>query len=100
MNNIPYVFLRQLTNLFESVLHALSDNPKYFIRRPLSPTQCILKTYSDGSIDIALCMTCEKEILPEVKKWIPDLLAYSSQSLVAMVEEMADTFINVQKKYF
>lgn len=83
---------------FESVLHASADIAKYFVRRPLSSTQRTVKTYSDGSIDIALDVTGSRELLHEVKKWVPNLLVRSPQSLALEAGEMARAFVEAQNQ--
>jgi len=80
------------------VLHASADIAKYFVRRPLSSTQRTVKTYSDGSIDIALDVTSSRELLHEVKKWLPNLLVRSPQSLVLEAGEMARAFAEAQNQ--
>ena len=44
---------------------------KYFKRKPISKTQTIDSIYSDGSMDITIKITSDKEIIPIVKYWIP-----------------------------
>ena len=81
---------------FEAVLHATPKIAKYFSRRPLSPTQRILKTYPDGSIDFEVTVTSDYELLHEVKKWVPDLLVRSPRHLALKARDMAREFAEAQ----
>jgi predicted DNA-binding transcriptional regulator YafY len=78
---------------FEVILNASSDIAKYFQRRPIASTQRILKIYKDGSMDIELFATSDREILHEVKKWMPDLIIVSPKSLAIKAKENADKFL-------
>lgn len=81
---------------FTATLHASAAIAVYFGRRPLSPTQRIVQTYPDGSIDMDVEITSSRELLHEVKKWIPDLLVRAPESLVAEADAMARAFAEAQ----
>ena len=83
---------------FEAVLHATAEIAKYFRRRPLAPTQRIVHTYEDGSVDMAVTVTSDRELLHEVKKWVPDLLVRSPRPLALKAREMAQAFAEAQIK--
>lgn len=83
---------------FEAVLHATAEVAKYFSRRPVAPTQRIMQTYPDGSVDLAIMATSEREVLHEVKKWVPDLLVRSPRPLAMKAREMAQAFAEAQIK--
>lgn len=83
---------------FEAVLHATAEVAKYFSRRPVAPTQRIVKTYHDGSVDLAIMATSDREVLHEVKKWVPDLLVRSPRPLAMKAREMAQAFAEAQVK--
>ncbi|MGD9970148.1 MAG: helix-turn-helix transcriptional regulator [Sulfuricurvum sp.] len=81
---------------FEVTLRASGEIAKYFHRRPLASTQRILKVYEDGSIEIEVLATSEREILQEVKKWLPDLIITSPKPLALKAKSIADIFLNRQ----
>ncbi len=83
---------------FEVVLHATAKISKYFSRRPLSSTQRLLRTYPDGSIDFEVTVTSDRELLHEVKKWVPDLLVRAPKPLAMQAREMAQAFAEAQIK--
>lgn len=58
---------------------------KYILRKPLSPTQTILKTYKDGSLDISVTITHEMEIIPIVQYWLPNIKVKSPKWLNSMI---------------
>ena len=77
-------------------LKASPEIAKYFHRRPLASTQRILKTYEDGSMEIEVYATSEREIMQEVKKWMPDLIIISPKPLALKAKSIADSFLNRQ----
>lgn len=81
---------------FEVVLHASNNITKYFERRPLSITQKIDKIYKDGSMDISLSVTSHKEILHEIKRWMPELTVVKPKELALEAKDIANKFINDQ----
>ncbi|MEA1914124.1 MAG: WYL domain-containing protein, partial [Campylobacterota bacterium] len=46
---------------------------KYFLRKPISKTQRLIKTYDDESCDIELTVTDFMEIIPTIQKFIPHI---------------------------
>ena len=83
---------------FEVVLNASPEIAKYFERRPIATTQRIVKIYDDGSMDIALLATSDREILHEIKKWMPDLIIVSPKELALKAKDNADKFLSKQIK--
>ena len=81
---------------FEIRLLAKKDIAKYFERRPLSSTQIITKEYKDGSIELLLTATSNKEIIYELKKWQPHLLVLEPKSLVKEILEINKEFYQNQ----
>lgn len=77
-------------------LKASAAIAKYFQRRPLAATQQIVKTYDDGSLEIEVFATSEREILQEIKKWMPDLAVVSPASLVLKAKDIANGFLMQQ----
>jgi len=56
---------------FEVKLLVSSEIAKYFKRKPISKTQTIETVHKDGSMEVAVKITHEMEIIPLVKYWIP-----------------------------
>jgi predicted DNA-binding transcriptional regulator YafY len=81
---------------FEVILNTSSNIAKYFERRPISTTQKIMKKYKDGSMDIAISATSDREVIHEIKKWMPDLTIVEPKELALKVKNLTDAFINKQ----
>jgi len=75
-------------------LNVSADIAKYFHRRPLSATQRILKSYEDGSMDISVLATSMREVLHEVKKWMPDLIVLEPHTLAKQAQKIAENFLD------
>lgn len=54
---------------------------KYFIRKPISPTQRILNTYANGDIEIEIIITDIMEIIPTIQRYIPFVYVIEPQSI-------------------
>jgi predicted DNA-binding transcriptional regulator YafY len=81
------------SELFSAKLLAKKEIAKYFYRRPLSPLQQVYEN-ADGSIEIELKATSFKEVLHEVKKWMPNLLVLTPKRLKEESIEVASSFID------
>lgn len=53
----------------------------YFIRKPISNTQRIIKKYEDGSIDIEISITDDMEIIPTIQRYLPFIQIISPKFL-------------------
>lgn len=80
---------------FEVKLLADSSIAKYFHRRPVSPKQKLLATHENGSLEIAVPITSEQEILPVLKYWMPHLTVLEP---VWLREKMVESCQNWLKK--
>ncbi|MDD2267685.1 WYL domain-containing protein [Sulfuricurvum sp.] len=81
---------------FAVTIRATAEIAKYFHRRPLASTQRIIETYKDGSMEIEVLVTAEREILHEIKKWMPDLIITSPKALALKAKAIADSFLSRQ----
>lgn len=84
-------------NEFEEItLFAKKDVAKYFQRRPLNKSQIITKKYQDGSLELTLKITSQKEIIYELKKWQPNLLVLAPSSLAKQILKTSREFFDNQ----
>lgn len=83
---------------YEIKLLALDEVAKYFKRRPLSSSQVITKENKDGSIELSLTITNEKEILGELKKWQASLLVLEPKDLANRYLEICKKAYDKQKE--
>ncbi len=74
-------------------LLAKKEIVKYLKRRPLSASSKITEERSNGDIIIELYVTSNKEIIHEVKKYMPALLPLSPSSLLTEARDMAGKFV-------
>ena len=80
---------------FEVKIHADKTAAKYFKRRPL-PTQKLLATDTDGSMEFSVNITYEMEIIPIIKYWMPHLRVLEPQWLVELVDEDVREYIKIK----
>ncbi|SMC10062.1 helix-turn-helix transcriptional regulator [Nitratiruptor tergarcus] len=67
---------------------------KYFKYKPLAPSQIILGEDQDGSIEIALKITHEMEIIPIIKQWLPHIRVLEPKWLDEMIKEDIKTYLD------
>lgn len=84
--------------LFEVQLHVQKEIVKYLERRPISPFQKTLTTHKDGSLDIAIPVTSDKEILPSIRQWMPHLLVIAPTSLKTKALDLCNRFAEFQNE--
>lgn len=82
--------------LFEVRLLVDSLVSKYFIRRPLCKSQLVTKEFDDGSIEILLTATSEKEIIFELKKWLPNLIIVEPKKIALQMLEITKSYTKKQ----
>jgi len=93
LNNSISIWFNQHNEPFEVKLLALKGASKYFQRRPL-PTQSTLSLNEDGTMEFAVKITHEMEILPIVKYWIPYLHILEPKWLQDIVKEDLENYLN------
>jgi len=71
LDNAINAFFDTKNEALPVILYIESKAAPYFIRKPLSQKQRILKIYDDESIEIELYITHEMEIIPTVQKFMP-----------------------------
>jgi predicted DNA-binding transcriptional regulator YafY len=78
-------FSRYDTTLHEAILYAKPNIAHYFDEgmKRFFPTQRFIEKTEEGGVRFSVVYTQEKEILPFVRCWMPDLVIEVPQSLVA-----------------
>ncbi len=94
LTNAINIWFEKDVEPFEVVLWLDELASKIFKRKPISNSQKILKEYRDGSCDIAVNITHEKEITSIVKYWIPHIRVISPLSLKKSVMKDVHKFID------
>lgn len=78
-------------NKFPVRLHVNAAVAGYFLRRDVLPGQVINTQNSDGSLEITCTIADERQLLPWVRYWLPNLTILSPQSLHAtLLVQLAD----------
>lgn len=78
---------------FEVELFLHPYTAKILKRKPISKSQRLLKEYEDGSVEIAIKITHEMEIIPIIKYWMPHIRVLSPKWLNELVLEDIKEFI-------
>lgn len=63
-------------------------------RKPIAKSQRILKEYKDGSLDIAVKITGEMEIIPIIGYWIPHIKVISPKFLKDKMRERIESYMS------
>ena len=79
---------------FEVIMEIDKKVSKFFIQKPISTTQTILKE-DDSKITISVMATSDFEIIPIVKSWIPFIKVISPSRIDVKVKEEAKKFLDL-----
>ncbi len=66
---------------------------RYFLRKPISKTQRVLKTYEDGSIDVGIWISDDMEILPIIQRFIPFIGVIEPMELRKKIKDNIDKYL-------
>ena len=79
----PYIVILQVDNKIA----------RYFLRKPISKTQRVIKTYENGSIDIELLISDDMEILPTVQRFMPFIGVVEPAELRKKIKDNIDIYL-------
>ena len=65
---------------------------RYFLRKPLNPTQRVIKKYDDGSLELEIIITDPMEIIPTIQRYIPHIGIISPESLKDEVKSNLESY--------
>jgi len=77
---------------FEVRLEVANSVAKYLIRKPCSPTQKVLSENATHT-ELSVFVSHDMEILPIVKRWLPDVKILEPQSLNAKLKSMLEGYL-------
>ena len=66
---------------------------RYFLRKPLNPTQRVIKKYDDGLLDIEIIITDLMEIIPTIQRYIPFVGIITPDELKNEVKNNIDLYL-------
>ncbi len=81
---------------FEMRLLAKPAIVKYLQRRPLGPTQRMVAKHADGSCEVVLQATTEREALELLKPWLPDMAVLSPCFLADAYKNLLENALTFQ----
>ena len=65
---------------------------RYFLRKPLNPTQRVIKKYDDGSLELEIIITDLMEIIPTIQRYIPHIGVITPDELKHEVKNNIETY--------
>lgn len=74
-------------DFFPVLLYVEKEVSQYFLRKPLSKLQRIVKIYDDTSLDLEIFITHEMEIIPTIQKYIPYVKVVEPEFIFKKIEE-------------
>lgn len=86
------VWFQESNEPFDVKLEVSQEIARYLIRKPCSPTQKIIKQDKNGII-ISVTVSHEMEILPVIKRWLPDIKVIEPQSLNISLKNMLEEYL-------
>lgn len=83
------------TDSFEVELMIDSSIKKYFMRKPISKSQRLKEFDEDDNMIVTLNITNEKEIIPIVKYWLPNIKVLKPIGLNEKIQEEVKKFLDI-----
>lgn len=66
---------------------------RFLLRKPLNPTQRVIKKYGDNSIELEVTITDLMEIIPTIQRYLPFIGVITPNELKIKVKNNLDTYI-------
>ena len=100
--NANYKFDKEIVKTFDNAITAYLQTWKWtnncrtiyrcnritvFLRKPLNPTQRVIKKYDDGSLELEIIITDLMEIIPTIQRYIPYIGVIAPDELKLEVKE-------------
>lgn len=93
LDNSINVWFNDDTEPYEVILFLNEHAAKTLKRRPISISQRVISEYKDGSCDISLQITHEREIISIVQYWMPHIKIVSPQWINERILNHIDRFL-------
>jgi len=94
LNNSINVYFKKYVEPFDVKIRVSRDISRFIRRKPISPTQSIESVYEDGSFDIIVKITDEREITPLIKYWLPHLKILEPVSIKEIIKQDLTSYLN------
>ena len=66
---------------------------RYFLRKPLNPTQRVIKKYDDSSLELEIIITDLMEIIPTIQKYMPHIGVITPDDLKIEIKNNLESYI-------
>lgn len=66
---------------------------KFFIRKPISKSQRVIKTYDDNSCDVELMVSDFMEIIPTIQKFVPNIGVIEPIELKNIIKDNLNSYL-------
>jgi len=108
MLNANYKFDKEIVKTFDNAITAYykpENEPisvelfidttvsRYFLRKPLNPTQRVIKKYEDGSLELEIIITDLMEIIPTIQRYMPYVMVIEPDELKTEVKKNIDKYL-------
>ncbi|WP_331773851.1 helix-turn-helix transcriptional regulator [Sulfurospirillum sp. 1612] len=113
IHDTQYVFDFDQIKSFENAInafHVLNQEPlfielyvdakvaKYFLRKPLSPSQRILNECEDGALELEIMVSDFREIIPTIQRYIPHIKVIEPEALRSQINKNIQQYIDDQTR--
>lgn len=107
MLNANYKFDKEIVKTFDNTITAYykpENEPisvelfidatvsRYFLKKPLNPTQRVIKKYEDGSLELEIIITDLMEIIPTIQRYIPYIGVIAPDELKLELKKNLETY--------
>ncbi|MBT5935182.1 YafY family protein [Sulfurimonas sp.] len=93
LDNAINIWFNTTTDAFEVILFLDKHAAKILKRKPISKSQRVISEYKDGSCDISLMITHQREITSIVQYWMPHIKVISPTSVKNFVVKNCQKFL-------
>jgi predicted DNA-binding transcriptional regulator YafY len=97
LENAVNVWFNDEEEPFEVILYLNKHAAKTLKRRAISKSQRVLTEYKDGSCDISLMITHDREIISIIQYWLPHIKVVSPERISEYVLKNCEKFIEAYK---
>jgi len=94
LENSINVWFNEEIDPYEVILFLNKHAAKTLKRRPISKSQRVISEYKDGSCDVSLQITHEREIISIVQYWMPHIKIVSPEWINERILGNIDRFVN------
>lgn len=95
LNNSLSVWFKEEVEPYKVILYISSEVAQYFKRKPISKSQILKSVHQDGSMEISIEITDNREIIPFVKHWIPHINVLEPKSIKDTIRKDLEVYLKI-----